>query len=563
MIRVLQQLKNAVILPALLCRGFVKKDFRKSEAILLSLSPVINTINDHTGFIIKDFSFRRYGFWGYCPRFSMGINFGAGYGFLSNFLNWKLGVCGYTLLSMLAYWILFISFSDISLQALIFINVIAALVYFSPYFKNSVFICGRHDILGWPFLMIGLLFMLNQYYLPSFFILTFAFMIHPSVSVVCIVYMAFFLVSGTLTFQNVALILAAQILNIFWYIPFIQILIKPHNTPGWKPTDRDSTRSDKIFLLKLCGMVCLLVPALVISREKFVYIFLLVPFSLFLISYYYEVFLNRFSIELLWTVSAAVAVYYSNNNLLWIPYIISLYFYASPAPRFAFPFKPFTIDLENLNRTFQPIDQFIPDQSRISLLSFAETADEWRLIAKYSFIMNAWIVLQNKVIEQISLSPFGGIIFIHPKENIGSQLKQLSQKYGISHFVVPDLYNDKINGLDELDYLSSCLIPKTGSVPGMDFHLYQIDRPVSRLLPQGVIEEGHDGSISISCTPGLNELKYQPIKGICLMQDGKEIKITPGNEFNFFYNNPRNMKIELTYKPLRLWLPSIFLSRQQ
>jgi hypothetical protein len=574
-----KNLENTMLFPWHLIKGMATRDFKSDGMHFISLSPEINSINDHTFFSHKPSSFKRYGFWGYSPRHALGINFGAAYAFLPNYLLWKTGVCGYTLFSILCYIALFyVLAASLSLTPIWSIILVCAFALYSPYFKNSAFVAGRYDVPGWALMIIGIIFLSTGKWFLSFVLLSLAFMTHPSISIACSVYMVAFIFIGKYSANEVIVFLGAQFANLFWYIPFFRVFIqrdKFHNkvyapdqnkakTWQWQISSKDATRSGGVYALKTVGMLAFLIPSILISSSFYAKLFVLVPFLFFLLSIRKEMFLNRFSIELLWLSSAPVTLVLhdsiSNQTafLLAIAYLFSIFFYASPSPRLAFPFRPFVIRNGLIRKVFSPIAEALHDGIRVGFVNFPDSTEDWRLNTKYSCLFSEWLIDQEKKIERVTigLQPFGGDIVVQRRDNITEELNDISKQYGISFFLVPIANKHIFDGLDYLSFVTTCNLPDIGSVPGTTFVLYKNNIKVSKIHPEGEIMENSDGTLTVQCNAGKHEMKYRTITGLRAFQNSCELPIEAGSDCNFFINPLKGGDILITYDSKRLWLPN-------
>jgi len=564
-----EDLTNFLLIPARLFLGMLKKDTDGHGTHFISLSPSLNSVNDHTGVAIKRFAFDRYGFWGYYPRCSLGTNYGATYGFLPNLLLWKLGVCGYTLFSLLAYGILFflIGRSETILPWTIYL--VGALALYSPYFKNSTFACGRFDIPGWAFLMAGICAAFSGDPILEWIFLSLAFMTHPSVCIIGSVYFVLFLFFRSFSVDAYLSFAGAHLINLFWYIPFYRIFVKskeskkPEPEPTreststwqWSAPAKDNTRSTEIHLIKIAAMLLFIFPVVVVQPDPAIYPLLLVPFGFQVLSARKEVLINRFSIELLWLTSAAVALALTGSLLLSVPYLVSLYFYASPSSRFGFPFKPFFIRKDRLLKSIQPANDVIGEDSRIGFVYLGETAEAWRSTAKYSTLFSNWILLQPKRIERVQITaPFiGGEIVIPNDCGLNAALTEIAQRHAISHFIIPSEYASRLGREGKIKPTATFTIPTIGSVPKADFSLLCTEETVAKIEPEGTIVEDSEGLFIIHCEPGRHEIKYQPMFGLRAFQSNEELPLKYGGKLNFFIFPQSPDPIRIFYDAKCLW----------
>ncbi len=543
---------NILLLPFRLVQGTISRDFSTYGKVLLSLTPSINTLNDHSAFPVKRKLFDRYGFWGYYSEVDGGMNFGAGYSFLPNFLMWKIGVSGYLLFTLLAYLFFFFQLYTVSsMPSSWLILLVGALVLYSPYFKNSTFVCGRHDIPGWALLFSGIVLMQNGYSFAAFVALSLAFMTHVSISIIGLVYFLCFIIAGSLSIRDIFIVILSQTVNLFWYIPFLKIYWQ-HRTHqhSWTPVMPDHTRTMAINIKKGVGMLVFILSLLLCKPDKMIIIFIFIPFIFFLINCKNEMLINRFAIELLWLCSTFVALTYMNSLWLCLPYLVSLYFYASPSPRFSFPFRPLLIDENELKSKFSIFLNELPDHARTCLITFPLTAEEWRINTKYDLVINNGLSLINKPIEYVTYMEH---INEGTPHEIEKMLSDLGENYGISYFFCPILYMKFMEKVSFLKLVDKCTLPSIGTVHETDLLLYRITIDYPKILPEGDIRITPNGDLLIRSTSGPLEIKYRFLSGIKVLQNNKELKIEKTGDRSFFINSTGDSEIKVTYDTNRLW----------
>ena len=543
-------LSNILLLPFRLVQGIVTRDFSKADQILVSWSPTIFSVNDHAAFYPRRFSFDRYGYWGYCSRFGGGANFGAGYAFLSNFLTWKLGISGYILFSILIYFSYFTILAILTPPFYFWVMITGLMALYSPYFKNSTFNCGRHDVPGWAFLLMGFYLLISNHYNMAFIALTLAFMTHPSISIVGFTYFFLFIMTGHLDKFSILSFCSAQAINLFWYIPYIRTYGRKNITHSWTPPGRDETRSAPIYLRKGFGMLCFLLCLFWVKTDQAGYIFACVPFGLFLLNCWRDAYVNRFSIELLWICGAAAAVARTESPWLSIVYLFSLYLYASPAPRFSFPYKPLLIEKTRLSEVFSPISNTVSNTARVAYISFPETADMYRLDAQILTLVNKGLVSQSNRIEIFGfrLSPE------NENPNAIDFLASLPEKYSVSYILTPKNHKKHFDSLSNFEKIKEFTLFSVGSLPENELLLYEATRFSPHILPEGSIRERVEGGFMVDCMPGRHEVKYQALKGLRAFQDSNELLIEPGEDCNFFFTADTAAEIVIKQDTKSLWL---------
>jgi hypothetical protein len=304
-------------------------------------------------------------------------------------------------------------------------------------------------------------------------------------------------------------------------------------------------------------MLIFIISIFAFQRSATQIVFVGVPFAFFILSIREEKFINRFSIELLWLSSGLVAV--GNNYLIYLGplYLLSLYFYASPCPRFSFPFRPFTIKRSVLADTFKEIEKIKGFNIRIGFLYLVHTPDEWRLMAKYSTIFSNWIISQSTPFEWVSITTcsFGGEISINAQRPISDELQRISRHYSISYFLAASKYIDRFDIDNSLSVAATCSLPPIGSVPGCDFLLLKTGIDTEKISPDGKICESDHGGFSVTCTAGEHEIKYQYFPGLTATQGGRELPIYPGSDLNFHIRAASGSDIWIRYDKRQLWLP--------
>ena len=546
-----QSISNLIFLPFYLTLGILSKDFSRFDKILISFSPYINSINDCTGFHCRRFSFEHYGYWGYNPSFDGGINYGAMYAFLPNYLTWKLGLSGYMLFTIFIYGLFFSVFFFLSSMPYPWVLILVGmLAMYSPYFKNSAFVCSRHDVPGWVLLILGFWFITSGYLILSLVCLTLAFMMHPSISVAGTLYIISFTITGLIPPVYLLIFLAAQVFNIFWYVPFFKIFWKRMlSIHSWSRKKDDKTRSWNIHLKKMIGMLVFLACLLSVNPEIKAYIFAFVPFILFIISYWHEKYINRFAVELLWLCGAAAA--YASTASLWLglPYLFSLYFYASPAPRFHFPFKPLLIDKKKFYESFSSITEVLPNNSRVGVVFMFNTMEQYRMDAKYVFLLSAWLHSnKNRSIEYFMLYP-------DDDESLNdSKLSDFFKKYGIAYILTSSTYACALDGSKILKRVASAHVHSIGSVPGATFSLYKCLKEYPRIIPRGEILPHPINGLIVKCKPNVcYEIKYRPMPGLRVFQDREELRIEKKDAYSFCITSHTNSDIRIKFDFSKLW----------
>jgi hypothetical protein len=214
--------------------------------MLISLSPKINSVNDHTGFIVRAAEIRRVGWWARTDKFVPGgYCYGASYAPLATLIMLHLGVDTYMYFAFACYAQMF---------ALLFSGLLTGFVLglaamFSPWFKNSAFVAGRHDLAGWPLLVSGLYLAATGS--PGWAIAPLAagMAVHPSCIVVGLASMVF------VTPWPVAV---AALLQVPWVLPFLTA--GPGVAFKWTPGKVvDLTRTWQVHAHKAAGMVLFLI----------------------------------------------------------------------------------------------------------------------------------------------------------------------------------------------------------------------------------------------------------------------------------------------------------------
>lgn len=551
-----ESFENVIFLFYRLFKGAFLRDFSTIGRLMISLSPKVNSINDYTGFHCRRFSFERYGYWGYCPIAYGGIHFGAMYAFLSNYLTWKLGLSGYTLYSIVIYLLLFISFSLVSSMPNSWIIMITGLfTLYSPYYKNSVFVCSRHDVPGWALLILSFWFMTSGSLIIPLICLTLAFMTHPSISIVGAFYILGFTATGLISPIYLLVFLTAQVFNVFWYIPFLKLFWKRMIVlHSWSKNSYDKTRSMGIHLRKAFGMSIFLICLASTRPGMHAYIFALVPFAIFMLCIRKEQFVNRFSMELLWLCGAGAAYASTTAYWLFLPYLFSLYFYASPSPRFHFPFKPFLIDEKEFFGSFSPIVKKLPANARIGLFFMPNTMEQFRLDAKYIFLLSIWLHHKSTSVEHFTILPS----FTENEVINDSKLLDFSQKHGISYLLTTSSYSDLLDESKALQQVVSCTHFPTGSVPGTRFSLYQYLDGSHKIVPEGEVVSHETNGLIVKCRPGLHEIKYRPVPGLRVFQDHTELEIENKQEYSFRITSLNDSKIRIVFYLKKLWVDLIW-----
>jgi hypothetical protein len=209
--------------------------------MLISLSPQINSVNDHTGFLVRAAEIRRVGWWARSDKFVPGgYCYGSSYAPLATLIMLWFGVKAYVAFSVICYMAMF---------ALMGLWIMIPLALLSPWLKNSAFVAGRHDLAGWPLLISGLYLAATGS--PGWAIAPLAagMAIHPSCIVVGLASMVF------VTPWPVAV---AALLQVPWVLPFLTA--GPGVAFKWTPGKVvDLTRTWQVHAHKAAGMVLFLI----------------------------------------------------------------------------------------------------------------------------------------------------------------------------------------------------------------------------------------------------------------------------------------------------------------
>jgi len=557
-----ESLQNFVLLLPRLFQGLVTKDFERCGKLLVSWSPSINSVNDHTGFYLQRRFFDLYGFWGHCFQIQGGANCGAQYAFLPLVVLWKLGVCGFLLVSISAYAGLFLvlyKVGTLSVSPLTWMLVgISALC--SPYFKNATFAAGRYDILGWPLLIIGLVLLLEYHLSWAFLVLTFAFMSHPSVTLVGAAFMAVFIVIGRVDGEGILCFVCAQGLNLFWTIPFLRVKkLKNLTAHSWAVPLMDRTRTRSVYIPKLLGMLFFVLSYISLSTAPLGLAFCLVPFAVFIFNWWKDKFINRFSVELLWLSSGAAALAYAPEPFLCVPYLVSLFVYASPSPRFAFPFRPYLVRKQEILTRLKSVYNSMGYNIRMGFVTCPRDADQWRLDAKYKFIFNLGLFGDRQWVELFDIGLKGRNQRVgrdsHEKEQWEQHLKNWASRYGLDYVVSVADYKSRLDGIKWLSKIAECEIGRLGSVPSGSYLLYKVTCPVARASSGCRVMPLPTGELKITHPGGRVGVKYNALPGLRVVQDHDELAIYADENGEIVLHCPNTRPVKILRAPIRLWLP--------
>lgn len=561
--QVWESLQNLVLLLPHLFQGLVTRDFARSGQFLVSWSPSINSVNDHTGFYLQSRSFDLYGFWGHCFQIQGGVNFGAQYAFLPLVVLWKLGVSGFLLIAISAYAGLFVTLYKVgSLAVSPLIWVLAGMVALcSPYFKNATFVGGRYDIPGWALLIIGLVFLLDRQFMWALVVLTLAFMSHPSVSIVATLFMGIFVAIGQVGEQGTLCFLGAQALNLFWYIPFIRIK-KIENLAGhsWAVPLADKTRTRAVYMPKLLGMVIFVVTYVPFNRDPRGLTFCLLPLAVFIFNCWQDKFINRFSVELLWLASGAAAMAYADSPVQCIPYLMSLYIYAAPSPRFSFPFRPFLVPKHKICTTLEAVYKNMALNARMGFVTCPQDADQWRQDAKYQFMFQLGLLSKKRWIELFDIGPTGrdlkGAGNSRGRSPWERYLKSRVSRYGLDYVVSVADYRSRLDGVTWLSRMTEVSIPQLGSVPSNTYLLYKVTCPVLRASSGCKVEPLPTGELEVTHNGGRVAFNYKAFLGLKAVQGDKELLIYTDQNDNMLLDCPNDKPVRILRAPFRFWLPN-------
>lgn len=557
-----ESLENLALLLPRLLQGLITRDFARAGKRLVGWSPRINSVNDHTGFYLQRRCFDLYGFWGHCFQLQGGATCGAQYAFLPLVILWKLGVCGFLLFSISAYVALFVLVHEMGalcMSSWLWVLVGTAALC-SPYFKNATFAAGRYDIPGWALLVGGLVLLLEHQLSWAVVILTFAFMSHPSVTLVGAVYLGIFVAIGRIGGEGLLCFVCAQGLNVFWTIPFVRVKkLKILAAHSWAVPLVDRTRTKAVYLPKLAGMVFFAVSYLSVSHEPRGLVFCLVPLAAFVWNCWKDKFVNRFSVELLWLASGAAAVAYANAPFLYIPYLVSLFAYAAPSPRFGFPFRPHLVQEQKLLAGVRDLYKTMGDNVRMGFVTCPENADQWRLDAKHKFIFNLALLDDQQWVESFEVGPNSRAQTGHAnsstKERWDQDLKNRVVGLGLDYVVSTAHYKCRLDRVKWLSKKKEVSVPELGSVPATAYVLYKVDLLVSRAsrgckivpLPTGELEIMHPGARV--------GIKYNAVPGLRAVQEDSELPIYADESGWIVLHCENDRPVRILRDPRRLWLP--------
>ena len=159
-------------------------------------------------------------------------------------------------------------------------------------------------------------------------------------------------------------------------------------------------------------------------------VFALIAFGLFVISTTGRA-VNRFSAELVWVCFAAAATAQSGSRAVAVAYLVSLYLWAGPSPRFRFPFRRIEVSDNEVAEWFRPITISMPPGARIGFCFMARDMAEFRRECKYLFLLNAWAASTDYKICSIARPEIG------MGDIRGDDHAEVARKNGIEWLLIP------------------------------------------------------------------------------------------------------------------------------
>jgi hypothetical protein len=543
---------NISLLVFRLFRGTFDRDGNGSGKVLISWSPSINSMNDHTGTPQKMYFFNKNGFWGYDRSYEAGMNFGAGYAVLPNFIIWKFGTSAFILFSLSVYVALFVILAATTSPWMLLVGFGAV---YSPFFKNSVFVTGRLCCPGWALLVMGILLLQYGLFVPATVALSLAFMSHPALPIVGSVYVLGF----ALFFQNplasLLSFLVAHLINLFWYIPYLNVQYDVASKHTWVAPLSDPTRVGSVYYKKGAAKLIFILVVFISAPSINAVLFSMIPFMLFVFISVRERIINRFSMELLWLCSAGVACAEIHSLSAYLAYLFSLYFYSSPAPRFLFPFRPLVIDEKDVLSEFKVLEEKLPNSVRLGYVNLPDNAPKWRIDAKHKVFFSHWISRKGNDREFIDLNPilYSDKTFMAQTDPqaIADAINEMGERYSISHFVVLNPYRDGFDNSEKYELVAESPLPKIGDVPEVTYLIYRR----LHFSPQVHADKRVVGENGIRCSKnaGWQEIRYRWFPGLTVTQNQKPLHLRPGDDINMYVKTESDSNLFLAYRPSRLW----------
>jgi hypothetical protein len=530
---------------------------RHHDGIIYSLSPDVFTINDHTGIASQADRLRWYGIFGKHWH-DLSTSFGLAHPPLGKLLQLVGNIRGFFLISLSLYAAAFVISAYLADRPLFLLWL--PYIFLSPYFKNNAIVTGRFDFPAWPFLLVSLSLWYHGFFMESLPLVVFASLIHPSALIATGLFLLAYLVHVPEDFPVILVYACLLSLSIsFWAIPFYRARkytgVHAHS---WNFKDlKDDTRIFSVTQKKMIALVPFVGASFMVC-SPYLFSLSLVPLVLLGFLHFKETLINRFSLEMLIIIVGGFVSMEAHSVGLTLFYLFSIYFYASPSKRFDFPVRVMSLKRKQIE-SLKDVYKNLPKICRILYVPYITDADDMRRFAQYSHIPSGTYCKEEHQ-EFITGACYAPGLMTQQRNGYFFSIDGTSKphlegelsRYGIGYLLTfSGPFKDLLDryGFHEIHHLSFSGI---GSVPGIDYYLYECPRRASILEPEEKLVYAPNALSFQANAPGWYHLKYRYCPAWRAYDENRRLPIQY-NQYGMFVEVKEPGRMTFRYRHSYCW----------